>query len=126
MVVTHGDRCLLARNASWASGRFSALAGFLEAGESAEQALHCEVFEEVGIEIDNIQYISSQSWPYPGQLMLGFIAEAVTDDIKVDGIEIAEAHWFRYDQLPEKIAQSDIMAGGLIKHFADQAALIYG
>jgi NAD+ diphosphatase len=126
VVVTHGDRCLLARNASWASGRFSALAGFLEAGESAEQALHREVFEEVGIEIDNIQYIGSQSWPYPGQLMLGFIAEAVTDDIKVDGIEIAEAHWFRYDQLPEKIAPSGIMAGGLIKHFADQATLIYG
>jgi NAD+ diphosphatase len=58
--------------------------------------------------------------------MLGFIAEAVTDDIKVDGIEIAEAHWFRYDQLPEKIAPSGIMAGGLIKHFADQATLIYG
>lgn len=125
VVVTRGERCLLARNASWASGRFSALAGFLEAGESAEQALHREVFEEVGVEIDNIQYIGSQSWPYPGQLMLGFIAEAVTDEIKVDGIEIAEANWFRYDQLPKNIAPAGIMAGGLIKHFVDQAALNY-
>ena len=126
VLVTHGDRCLLARNASWAPNRFSALAGFLEAGESAEQALHREVFEEVSVEINNICYIGSQSWPYPGQLMLGFIADAVTQNIKVDGIEIAEANWFRYDQLPESMAPPGIMAGALIKHFVDQATLVYG
>ena len=126
VVVTHGDRCLLARNANWASGRFSALAGFLEAGESAEQALHREVFEEVGVNIDNIRYIGSQSWPYPGQLMLGFIAQATSEEIKVDGVEIAEANWFHYKQLPEKIAPPGIIAGALIKQFVDEATLIYG
>ena len=126
VLVTQGDQCLLARNASWATDRFSALAGFLEAGESAEQALHREVFEEVGVEIDNIRYIGSQSWPYPGQLMLGFIADAVTKDIIVDGIEIAEANWFRYDQLPGIIAPPGIMAGSLIQHYVEQATLAYG
>lgn len=126
VVVTHGQRCLLARNANWASGRFSAIAGFLEAGESAEQALHREVFEEVGVEIDHIRYIGSQSWPYPGQLMLGFIAQATSEEIKVDGIEIAEANWFHYKQLPETIAPPGIIAGALIKRFVDEATATYG
>ena len=90
VLVTRGDHCLLARNHSWPVNRFSAVAGYLEAGESAEHALHREVFEEVGVEIDNIRYIGSQSWPYPGQLMLGFIANATSKEIKIDGIEIAE------------------------------------
>ena len=123
VLVTRGDHCLLARNASWPTNRFGALAGYLEAGESAEQALHREVFEEVGVEIDNIRYVGSQSWPYPGQLMLGFIANAVTDEIKVDGIEIAEANWFRYDQLPGNTAPPGIMAGRLIQYYVEQATL---
>lgn len=126
VLVTRGDHCLLARNSSWPASRFGTLAGFLEAGETAEQALHREVFEEVGVEIDNIRYFGSQSWPYPGQLMLGFIADAVTDDIKVDGIEIAEANWFRYDQLPETIGSPRIMSGRLIQHYVEQASLAYG
>ena len=69
---------------NWPEGRFSALAGFLEAGESAEQALHREVFEESGVQIKNIRYVGSQAWPFPGQLMLGFIADAVTTEINVD------------------------------------------
>jgi NAD+ diphosphatase len=113
VLVTRGDHCLLARNASWPTNRFGALAGYLEAGESAE----------VGVEIDNIRYVGSQSWPYPGQLMLGFIANAVTDEIKVDGIEIAEANWFRYDQLPGNTAPPGIMAGRLIQYYVEQATL---
>jgi len=126
VLVTHGNECLLARNANWPSNRFSALAGYLEAGESAEQALHREVFEEVGLVINNIQYVGSQSWPYPGQLMLGFIADATSREIKIDGIEIAEANWFRYDQLPETIAPPGIMAGRLIQQYVQQATLTYG
>jgi NAD+ diphosphatase len=126
VLVTRGDHCLLARNVNWPASRVSALAGFLEAGESAEQALHREVFEEVGVEIDNIRYVGSQSWPFPGQLMLGFIAEAVSDEIKVDGIEIAEAKWFRYDQLPGTIAPPGIMSGRLIQTYVEQASLDYG
>ena len=126
VLVTRADHCLLARNHSWPVNRFSAVAGYLEAGESAEQALHREVFEEVGIEIDNIRYIGSQSWPYPGQLMLGFIANAVTDEITVDGIEIAEAGWFRYDQLPGPTAPNGIIAGRLLQQYVTEATLAFG
>jgi NAD+ diphosphatase len=111
---------------NWPEGRLSTLAGFIEAGESAEQALHREVFEEVGVEIDNIRYIGSQAWPYPGQLMLGYIAEAKSETINVDGIEIAEADWFRYDNLPSILAPPTIMAGRLIKQFIDEAVELYG
>lgn len=126
VLVTRGDHCLLARNPSWPANRFSALAGFLEAGETAEQALHREVFEEVGVEIDNIRYFGSQSWPYPGQLMLGFMAEAVTDNITIDGIEIAEADWFRYDNLPGIIAPPTIMSGRLLQQYIDESRLAFG
>ncbi|MCT2531100.1 NAD(+) diphosphatase [SAR92 clade bacterium H921] len=126
VLVTRGDQCLLARNPSWPANRFSALAGFLEAGETAEQALHREVFEEVGVEINNIRYFGSQSWPYPGQLMLGFIADAVTDEITIDGVEIAEADWFRYDNLPGIIAPPTIMSGRLLQQYIDEARLAFG
>ena len=126
VLVTRGDHCLLARNSNWPVGRFSALAGFLEAGESAEQTLHREVFEEVGLEIDNIGYVGSQSWPFPGQLMLGYIADSASGEIKVDGVEIVEAQWFRYDQLPTNVAPPSIMAGWLMQHYVQQATLTYG
>lgn len=126
VLVTRGDHCLLARNPSWPANRFSALAGFLEAGETAEQALHREVFEEVGVQINNIRYFGSQSWPYPGQLMLGFIADAVTDEITIDGVEIAEADWFRYDNLPGIIAPPSIMSGRLLQQYIDESRLAYG
>lgn len=123
VVVTDGERCLLGRQASWPEGRYSALAGFLEAGESAEQALHREVFEEAGVHIDNIRYVGSQVWPFPGQLMLGFLAEAKTTDIKIDGIEIAEADWFHYSQLPDKLPSRQSMSGRLIEHFVQQVSV---
>ena len=120
VVVIDGEYCLLGRQASWPEGRFSPLAGFLEAGESAEQALHREVFEEVGVQIDNIRYVGSQTWPFPGQLMLGFLADAKTTGITVDGVEIAEADWFHYSQLPEKLPSIQSMSGQLVEHFVKQ------
>jgi len=120
VVVIDGERCLLGRQASWPEGRFSPLAGFLEAGESAEQALHREVFEEVGVHIENIRYLGSQVWPFPGQLMLGFLADAKTTDIKVDAIEIVEADWFHYSELPEKLPSIQSMSGQLVEHFVKQ------
>lgn len=120
VVVVDGERCLLGRQASWPENRFSPLAGFLEAGESAEQALHREVYEEVGVHIENIRYIGSQAWPFPGQLMLGFLADAKTTDITVDGVEIAEAEWFHYSQLPEKLPSIQSMSGQLVEHFVKQ------
>ena len=122
VVVTRGEHCLLARQPSWPEGRFSALAGFLEAGESAEQAVHREVFEEVGVEVTNIRYVGSQSWPFPGQLMIGFLAEAVTENILVDGIEISEAYWCHYRDLPHYVPPPTIMGGRLIKQFVDEVS----
>jgi NAD+ diphosphatase len=122
VIVVDGERCLLGRQASWPEGRFSALAGFLEAGESAEQALHREVFEEVGVHIDNIRYVGSQAWPFPGQLMLGFMADATTSDIQVDGLEIAEARWYHYSELPELLPSIQSLSGRLIAHFVKQVS----
>ena len=122
VIIVDGERCLLGRQASWPEGRFSPLAGFLEAGESAEQALHREVFEEVGVHIDNIRYVGSQTWPFPGQLMLGFMADAASTEIQVDGLEIAEAQWYHYSELSELIPSIQSLSGRLIEHFVQQVS----
>lgn len=79
---------------------FSTLAGFVESGESLEQAVHREVEEEVGVKLKNIQYFGSQAWPFPHQLMVGFTAEYAGGEIAVDGKEILAADWFSPDELP--------------------------
>lgn len=99
-LVTWRDQLLLARSPRFPSGRFSTLAGFIEPGESAEEAVRREVFEEVGVHIGRISYFKSQSWPMPHSFMMGFYAEAASRDIHIDGIEIEAADWFSADQLP--------------------------
>ena len=103
VLVKRGDSILLARNiAVPAGGRMSALAGFLEPGESVEDAIHREVREEVGLEVKDLRYFASQSWPFPGSLMLAFTAEYAGGEIACDPTEIAEARWFGPgDPLPE-------------------------
>jgi NAD+ diphosphatase len=103
VLVKKGRAILLARNAAVpAGGRMSALAGFLEAGESAEDAVHREVHEEVGLFVKDLRYFASQSWPFPGSLMIAFTAEYAGGEIRVDPAEIAEARWFGPgDALPE-------------------------
>jgi NAD+ diphosphatase len=103
VLVKKGPAVLLARNAAIpAGGRMSALAGFLEPGESVEDAVHREVFEEVGLFVKDLRYFGSQSWPFPGSLMIAFTAEYASGEIKVDESEIAEARWFGPgDKLPE-------------------------
>ena len=122
VVVRDGERCLLGRSVNWPEGRFSALAGFVEAGESAEQALHREVFEESGVQIKNIRYVGSQAWPFPGQLMLGFIADADSTDITVDKLEIAEAYWWHYKELPDILPPLSSMSGRLIARFVEEVS----
>lgn len=100
VLVRRGDEMLLARNARWPQGMYSTLAGFVEPGESIEQTVHREVLEEVGIRVKNLRYLGSQSWPFPNSLMLGFHAEYAGGDIVCQEGEIADARWFRYDQLP--------------------------
>ena len=103
VLVKRGDSILLARNVAVpAGGRMSALAGFLEPGESIEEAVHREVREEVGIEVKDLRYFASQSWPYPNSLMIAFTAEYAGGDLAPDPNEIAEARWFGPgDPLPE-------------------------
>jgi NAD+ diphosphatase len=100
VLITRGDQLLLARAPNWPSGFFSALAGFVEAGETLEEAVHREIDEEVGLRVGHLRYFGSQSWPFPHSLMVGFLAEYEAGDIQVDGQEIAQAHWFTPDQLP--------------------------
>ena len=121
VVVTKGDYCLLARQLNWADGLFSAVAGFIEVGESAEDAIHREVFEEVGIHVKKPVYIGSQAWPFPGQLMLGFIAEAASEIITVDGKEISEARWWHCDNMPPSVPPPSVLSGLLIERFLTNA-----
>ncbi len=101
LVLVHdGPRVLLAHKPGWGK-RFSIVAGFVGPGESLEQCVQREVAEEVGVEIADITYISSQPWPFPHQIMIGFMARYVSGDICPDQKEIDEAAWFRFDQLPE-------------------------
>ena len=100
MVVTDdADRCLLGRQEQWPTGRFSTLAGFVEPGESLEQAVAREVFEEVGVEVGEVHYFGNQPWPFPASLMIGFFARARTTEIRVDGAEISDARWFTREEM---------------------------
>ncbi len=94
IAVTQGDNMLLGRQAAWAEGMYSALAGFVEPGETIEQAARREVFEEAGIRVGAIRYVASQPWPFPSSLMIGLIGEAETAEIKIDASEIEDARWF--------------------------------
>lgn len=100
-VTDPADRLLLARNSQWPPGRVSVLAGFVEPGESAEQAVAREVHEETGVVVAAVGYAGSQPWPMPHNLMLGFRAQAEGSEIHVDGDEIAEARWYSRDDLRE-------------------------
>jgi NAD+ diphosphatase len=94
VLVSDGERALLGRQASWPVGRYSTIAGFVEPGESLEDAVAREVFEETGIEVDRIEYHSSQPWPFPSSLMLGFTAHALTTQIQRRDDELEDAQWF--------------------------------
>lgn len=100
VLVRKDDEMLLARNFNWPQGMFSTLAGFVEPGESIEQTVHREIFEEVGIQVTNLKYLGSQSWPFPNSLMLGFHCDYASGELTFMDEEIAEAKWFHYDALP--------------------------
>ena len=109
LVTDPDDRCLLARNAAWPGRRVSILAGFVDPGESAEQAVIREVAEETGIKVTNVRYVGSQPWPMPRSLMLGFRADAPAGQaIAVDHDELAEAYWFSRDELLAAIEAREI------------------
>ncbi len=122
MRITHGDKILMARQAVWAQGMHSILAGFVEPGESLEDAVAREVYEEVGLKLTRIKYFSSQPWPFPSSLMLGFSAEATSTDFRVDHDELESARWMTRPELlnsPEdstfKLPRKDSISRRLIE-----------
>ncbi len=100
LVERDDGRALLARGRLFPMPMYSCIAGFVEPGETLEQAVHREVREEVGVSIDNVRYWASQPWPFPHSLMLGFNAEWTGGDIVIDETEIVDAKWFAHDDLP--------------------------
>ena len=109
-LISFKDKILLGRSPRFPEGMYSTLAGFVEPGESLEQALEREVFEEVGVKVRNIKYFDSQPWPFPASLMLGFFAEATSEKMNIDYNEIEDAHWFSIEEL--KTLQHSSINGG--------------
>jgi NAD+ diphosphatase len=101
-VIDPDDRLLLGGQGAWGN-RVSVLAGFVEAGESLEQAIHREIGEEVDVSLSELRYFGSQPWPFPRSLMVAFFARAVGTNINVDADEIAYADWYTRDQLSAKL-----------------------
>ena len=117
-LVWRGNEVLLARAPGFTSGMYSALAGFVEAGESIEECVHREVAEEVGVTVRHLRYYGSQSWPFPHSLMVAFTAEWVSGEIVPQADEIEEAGWFSIDDLPG-IPPRFSIAGHLIRDTAE-------
>jgi NAD+ diphosphatase len=117
VLVRDGDRVLLARKAIWAPGRYALVAGFVDNGECLEGAVRREVKEEVGVDVKDIQYVGSQNWPFPSQLMIGFVAQYAGGEVTIDRDELEDARWFPRDGLPVGPARHSI-AGFIIEHYA--------
>lgn len=104
MLITDGDRCLLAHEHRYGDKMFSTLAGFIEPGEDIEHAVRREVAEEAGVKVGRVSFHSSQPWPFPHSLMLGCVGEAETTELTIDHAEIAEARWFTREEARQMLA----------------------
>lgn len=120
VAVERDDEILLARSPRFPPGIFSVLAGFVEPGESVEDTIHREVYEEAGVEVTDLHYFGSQPWPHPHSLMLGYQARHAGGEIRVDGIEIEEANWYRADEMPRVFPGRFSIAQWLIHDFLDR------
>jgi NAD+ diphosphatase len=115
MAVVHDEpeeRLLLGHAAHWPDRRFSTLAGYVEPGESLENAVRREVREEVGVEVGEVEYRGSQPWPFPASLMVGFVARARTTQLRPDGVELTDARWFTRAELDEAVRTGDVLLPG--------------
>lgn len=104
MLITHGNSVLMGRSPGWPEGMYSLLAGFVEPGETLEAAVRREVFEEAGVQVGAVSYLSSQPWPFPASLMFGCAGEALSKDITIDPVEIEDAVWVTREEMMEVFA----------------------
>ena len=123
VLIKKDDHLLMARSPHFVPGAYGLIAGFIEVGESIEDAVHREVKEEVNIDIKNLRYFGSQPWPFPDSLMIGFTAEYAGGDIIIDNKEIEAAGWYRFDNLPGRPSVSVSIASKLIEHFVAEQTL---
>lgn len=117
VLVKRGNEFLLARKREWLPGRYGLVAGFLDMGESLEECAAREVLEETGIAVKNVTYVGSQCWPFPSQLMAGFVADYDSGEIKVDESELEDARWFRRDALPNGLPPARSIARWIIDRY---------
>ncbi len=108
VLITYGERCLLGRKSWWPEGMYSNVSGFVEPGESLEDALVREVREETGVEVAEMTYHSSQPWPFPSSLMLGFTAVAASETIRIDEDELEDAAWFSREEMRSRLQQGTL------------------
>lgn len=118
VLIRRGDEFLLIRKPEWGEGRYSLVAGFLDFGESLEECAVREVKEETGVDITNVQYVGSQSWPFPSQLMAGFVADYAGGKVVPDTTEIADARWFSRQTLPISFPPYRSIARWIIERYA--------
>ncbi|GMV68408.1 MAG: NADH pyrophosphatase [Pseudomonadota bacterium] len=124
-MVVRGPEVLLARGPDFPEGLFSILAGFVEPGETLEACVRREVAEEVGIAVGAMRYLGSQPWPFPHSLMIGFVCEYASGELRPDGVEIVEAGWFDYRALPSHPGPMSL-AGLLLADFVAECARVFG
>lgn len=121
VLVQRGREMLLARSPHFPEGVYSTLAGFVEPGESLEDTIHREIREEVGVEVGNLRYFSSQPWPFPHSLMVGFVADWAAGDIRLDDDEIEDAGWFSPERMPPRLPFQASIARRLVDDFLHRA-----
>ncbi|MFO1258487.1 MAG: NAD(+) diphosphatase [Gammaproteobacteria bacterium] len=119
VLVHRGNEILLGRKSTFGPGIYSCLAGFIEPGETAEMTVHREIFEEANVTVSDLEYVGSQSWPFPESFMLGFFAKYQSGTLKIDTNELEDAQWFNINALPKMPTQASI-AYDLIKTYVEQ------
>lgn len=118
VLIRRGEEFLLARKPEWAAGRYSLVAGFVDFGESLEECVAREVMEETGLTVSGLRYVGSQNWPFPSQLMAGFVASYEGGEIKVDHDELEDARWFSRVRMPPALPPKRSIARWIIDNYA--------
>lgn len=120
VLIRNNDQVLMARGYHFQPEIYGLIAGFVEAGESLEEAVHREVYEETHLRIKNLRYFGSQVWPFPDSLMMGFFADYASGELEIDPKEIEAAGWYRYDRLPGRPTSKISISSQLLDHFIEE------